>query len=259
MGLSDFYLTQKVAIVTGARRGIGRDIAVTFAEAGADVVVCDVVVEDHQLSSVANEIEKMGRSCLALQVDITKKDEVEGMAQRVSVEFGKIDILVNCPAVITARVPLYECKEEDWNKVMDVGLKGYVFSCQAVVKRMIEQKKGNIINISGLGGIKPLRNTGAYPLAKAGVIMLTKQLSWELAQYHIRINDVCPWFITAPISEVPRAQRGKEILSGIPLGRLGEAKDISNAVLFLASDASSWITGQTFIIDGGHMIFDITN
>jgi NAD(P)-dependent dehydrogenase (short-subunit alcohol dehydrogenase family) len=181
------------------------------------------------------------------------------MAHKVLEKFGSIDILVNCAAVITARVPLYQCKEEDWNQVMDVSLKGYVFSCQAVSKIMIKQKKGNIINISGLGGIKPLRNTGAYPLAKAGVIMLTKQLSWELAQYNIRVNDVCPWFVTTPISEVPRAQRGKEILSGIPLGRFGEARDISNAVLFLASDASSWITGQTFIIDGGHLIFDITN
>ncbi len=244
MSVSDFYLRQKVAIVVGARRGIGKDIALTFAEAGASVAVCDMVIEDHQLNSVAGEIQKMGKPSLALQVDITRKAEVEDMAQKVLEKFGKIDILVNCTAVITARVPLYECKEEDWSKVIDVSLKGYVFSCQAVSKRMIEQKKGNIINISGLGGIKPLRNTGAYPLAKAGVIMLTKQLSWELAQYNIRVNDVCPWFITTPISEVPRVQRGKEILSGIPLGRFGEARDVSNAVLFLASDASSWIHGE---------------
>jgi NAD(P)-dependent dehydrogenase (short-subunit alcohol dehydrogenase family) len=259
MGLADFYLTQKVAIVVGARRGVGKEIALTFADAGANVVICDVIVEDGQLSSLSNEIQEMGRTCLPLQVDITKKNEVEGMVQRASDEFGKIDILVNCPALITARVPLYECEEEDWDKVMDVSLKGYVLSCQAVSKKMIGQKSGAIINVSGLGGIKPLRNTGAYPLAKAGVIMLTKQLAWELAQYKIRVNDICPWFVTTPISEVPRAQRGEKILCGIPLGRMGEARDISNAALFLASDASNWITGQTIILDGGHMIFDVTN
>ena len=259
MGISDFYLTEKVAIIVGARRGIGRDIALTFAEAGASVVVCDVVVDDGQLSSVAEEIKKIGRESIALQVDSTRKGDVDHMVQKVADKFGKIDILVNCAAIITKRAPLYECEEEDWQKVMDVNLKGYVLCCQAVSKKMIERKKGVMINISGLGGIMPLKDTGAYPLTKAGVIMLSRQLGWELAKYNIRVNDICPWFVATPISEVPRAQRGKDILSGIPLGRMGEARDISNAALFLASDASSWITGQTLIVDGGHIIFHDTN
>jgi NAD(P)-dependent dehydrogenase (short-subunit alcohol dehydrogenase family) len=259
MGISDFSLSEKVAIIVGARRGIGKDIALTFAEAGASVAVCDVVFEGGQLASVAEEIKKIGRPSLALQVDSTRKTDVNNMVQKVADKFGKIDILVNCAAIITKRAPLYECEEEDWQRVMDVNLKGYVLCCQAVSKKMIEQGKGNIINISGLGGIKPLRNTGAYPLTKAGVIMLSKQLGWELAKYNIRVNDICPWFVATPISELPRSQREKEILSGIPLGRMGEARDVSNAALFLASEASSWITGQTLILDGGHLIFDVTN
>jgi len=259
MGISDFYLSEKVAIIVGARRGIGKDIALTFAEAGANVAVCDVIADDGQLASVAEEIKNIGRSSLALQVDSTRKTDVNNMVQKVADKFGKIDILVNCAAIITKRTPLYECEEEDWQKVMDVNLKGYVLCCQAVSKEMIERKKGVIINISGLGGITPLKDTGAYPLTKAGVIMLSRQLGWELAKYNIRVNDVCPWFVATPISEVPRAQRGRDILSGIPLGRMGEARDISNAALFLASDASSWITGHTLIVDGGHLIFDDTN
>jgi NAD(P)-dependent dehydrogenase (short-subunit alcohol dehydrogenase family) len=259
MGISDFYLSEKVAVVVGARRGLGKDIAMTFADAKASVAVCDVIVDDGQLASVSDEIHKIGRPSLALQVDSTRKTDVDNMVQKVVDKFGKIDILVNCAAIITKRTPLYECEEEDWQRVMDVNLKGYVLCCQAVSKKMIEQKKGNIINISGLGGIKPLRDTGAYPLTKAGVIMLSKQLGWELAKYNIRVNDICPWFVATPISEVPRSQREKDILSGIPLGRMGEARDISNAALFLASDASSWITGQTLIVDGGHLIFDVTN
>jgi NAD(P)-dependent dehydrogenase (short-subunit alcohol dehydrogenase family) len=259
MGVSDFYLSEKVAIIVGARRGIGKDIALTFAEAGASVAVCDVTIDDGQLASVAEKVKKIGRPSLALQVDSTSKADVNDMAQKVGDKFGKIDILVNCAAIITKRTPLYECDEEDWQKVMDVNLKGYVLCCQAVSKKMIERKKGTIINISGLGGITPLKDTGAYPLTKAGVIMLSRQLGWELAKYNIRVNDICPWFVATPISEVPRSQRGKDILSGIPLGRMGEARDISNAALFLASDASSWITGQTLIVDGGHLIFHDTN
>lgn len=259
MGIFDFYVSEQVAIVVGARRGIGKDIALTLAEAGANVAVCDIVVEDGQLASVAEEIQKIGRKSLALRVDSTRKKDVDNMVQKVADKLGEIDILVNCAAIITKRTPLYECDEKDWQRAMDVNLKGYVLCCQAVSKKMIKRRKGTIINISGLGGMTPLKDTGAYPLTKAGVIMLSRQLGWELAKYNIRVNDICPWFVAAPISEVPRSQRGKEILSGIPLGRMGEARDISNAALFLASDASSWITGQTLIVDGGHLIFHDTN
>jgi NAD(P)-dependent dehydrogenase (short-subunit alcohol dehydrogenase family) len=259
VGISDYSLTGKVALVVGARRGMGKDIALTFAEAGANVAVCDVIVQDGLLASVAEEIQKIGRLSLTLQADSSRKAEVENAVQGVMDRFGKIDILVNCAAIMAKRTLLYECEEEDWEKVMDINLKGYFLCCQAVAKNMIKQNKGSIISISGMGGIKPLRNAGAYPLSKAGVIMLTKQLAWELAKYNIRVNDICPWWITTPISEVPRTQRGEAILSGIPLGRIGEARDISNAALFLASEASSWITGQSLILDGGHLIFEVTN
>ena len=253
MGISDFSLKDKVAIVTGARQGMGKDIALTFAEVGASLAICDVIIEDGKLLSVAKEIQKIGQPSLSFQVDISRRTDLENMVQQVVDKFRRIDILVNCAAIVT-RGPLYECEEEEWNRVLDIDLKGCFLCCQAVSKRMMEQKKGTIINISGLAGIKPHGDTSVYPIAKAGVIMLTKQLAWELAKYNIRINDICPWYITTPISERSRSQRGREILSGIPLGRIGNATDVSNAALFLASEASSWITGHTLILDGGHLL-----
>jgi len=259
MDMSIFSIADRVAIVIGARSGMGKDIALTFAKAGANVAVCDIVTEDGALDSLAVEIRKIGRPSLALQVDASVKANVEAMVQQVVEEFGKVDILVNCAAIIT-RVPLYQCPEEDWNRVMDVNLKGYFLCSQAVSEYMIKRKSGNIINISGLGGISPLKSTGAYPVAKAGVMMLTKQLAFELAEHNIRVNDICPWFVATPISETPRRQWGKQIVSGVPLGRLGEASDISSAALFLASGASSWITGHSLVLDGGHLLVcnDIT-
>jgi 3-oxoacyl-[acyl-carrier protein] reductase len=245
MDMSIFSLTDKVAIVIGAKGGMGKEIAVTFAKAGASLAVCDIIGEDGELDSVAQEIRRLGQPSLSIQLDATRKADVERMVQRVLDQFGRIDVLVNCAAIIT-RTPLYQCEEEDWNRVMDVNLKSYFLCSQAVSKKMIEQQSGNIINISGLAGISPLKNTGAYPVAKAGIIMLTKQLAWELAEYNVRVNDICPWFVATPLSDTPRSLWGKQILSGIPLRRMGEGRDISNAALFLSSEALSWLTGHTF-------------
>jgi 3-oxoacyl-[acyl-carrier protein] reductase len=259
MRASSLTLAGKMAVVVGARRGIGKDIALTLADAGANVAVCDLNIEDGELTSVAEEIRKRGHESLAVKVDVCRKDDAENMVKQIVGKFGRIDILVNTAAIIT-RTPLYQCEEGNWDAVMDVIAKGYFLISQAVSRQMIEQKQGNIISISGVGGISPLRNTGAYPIAKAAVIMITKQLAWELAEYNIRVNDICPWMTNTPISETPRTLREKEILAGIPLGRMGEAADISNAALFLASDASSWITGHSIVLDGGHMLVchDIT-
>lgn len=254
MSIPSFSLEGKVAIVTGGRRGIGKAIALCFAEAGADVVVCDRIIEDGELESTAKEIQALGRRSVALRVDITVKSDVESMVEQTVKEFGTIDILVNNAAIIK-RVPLFEVDEDDWDRVIDTDLKGYFLCCQAVAKRMIERKKGNIINMASVAALKGLSKRGAYNIAKAGVIMLTRGLAWDLGRYNIRVNAIAPAIVKTEMArgfwEDPKALAAEE--ARIPLGRLAETNDIIGPALFLASDASRFITGHTIIVDGGQL------
>jgi len=252
VGVSSFSLSGKVAIVTGGRRGIGKAIALALAEAGADIAVCDRVIEDGELEAVAEEAQRLGRRSLAVQADITQKADVDSLVQRVMSEFGAIDILVN-NAAMNIRAPLLELREDGWDKVIDTDLKGYYLCSQAVGKIMVSQKRGNIINIASTAAMYTAPEMGAYCIAKAGVVMLTRILAVELAQYNIRVNAVAPSMVktkfSQPLWDDPETL--KEIEAGIPLGRLAEPSDIVGSVLFLASDASSFITGHTIIVDGG--------
>lgn len=253
MSIPDFSLKGKVAIVTGGRRGIGEAIALAFAEAGADVVVCARVVEDGLLGAVAEKIRKLGRRSLAIQTDIAKKTDVDNLVQQVMDEFGGIDILVN-NAAIDIRAPLLELSEDDWDRMIDINLKGYYLCSQAVGKRMVEQKKGNIINMASQLAFKAWAKMGAYCITKAGVVMLTRVLARELGTYGIRANAIAPSSVKTEFSRPtwsdPEAL--KRIESAIPLGgRLAEPNDIVGAALFLASDASSYITGHTILVDAG--------
>ncbi|MCK4368735.1 MAG: glucose 1-dehydrogenase [Dehalococcoidales bacterium] len=252
MGATSFPLPGKVAIVTGGRRGIGKAIALALAEAGADIAVCDRVIEDGELGVVAEEAQRLGRRSLAVQADITQKADVDSLVERVVAEFGAIDILVN-NAAMNIRAPLLELREDGWDRVIDTDLKGYYLCSQAVGKQMVSRKRGNIINIASTAAMYTAPEMGAYCIAKAGVVMLTKILAVELAQYNIRVNAVAPSMVktkfSQPLWDDPETL--KEIESGIPLGRLAETGDIIGSVLFLASDASSYITGHTIIVDGG--------
>ena len=253
MNIPSFSLDGKIAIVTGSRRGIGKAIALTFAEAGADVAVCDQVMEDGLLEATSEEIRKLGRRSLAIQADICRKADVDSLVQRVVDEFGGIDILVN-NAAIDIRAPLVELGEDDWDKVIDVNLKGCFLCCQAAGKRMVELKKGNIINIVSQLAFRSLPTMGAYCISKAGVVMLTRVLARELGSNNIRANAIAPSLVS---TELGRATwSSPEILgrveSAIPLGgRMAEPGDIVGAALFLASDASSYITGHTILVDAG--------
>lgn len=254
MTIPTLSLTDKVAIVTGGRRGIGKAISLAFAEAGADVVVCDKVVEDGELGAVAEEIRGLGRRSLAVQLDISKKTEVDSVVQRVADEFGRIDILVNDAGMII-RKPLVELEEEEWDTVIDIDLKGYFLCSQAVGRKMVEQKRGNIINIASRGAFKPAKNSGAYDIAKAGVVMLTRILAVELAEHNIRVNAIAPGPTKTKFNEAvwsnPDILKARE--ASIPLGRWGEPRDIAGSALFLASEFSSFITGYTILVDGGLM------
>ena len=252
MGIPGFSLEGKVAIVTGGRRGIGRAIALAFAQAGADIVVCDRVVEDGEIEAVAEEIRRLGRRSLAVQADITQKSDVDNLVQRVVDEFSAVDILVNS-AAMNIRAPLLELREDGWDRIINTDLKGYYLCSQVVGKRMVDQKRGNIINMASTAAMKAAPEMGAYCIAKAGVVMLTRVLALELAKYNIRVNAIAPSIVKTKFSQPLWSDPDtlKQIEAEIPLGRLAEIGDIIGSALFLASDASSYITGHTIIVDGG--------
>ncbi|MGD0918188.1 MAG: SDR family oxidoreductase [Thermodesulfobacteriota bacterium] len=246
-------LKGKLAIVTGSRRGIGRSIAFALAGAGADLVVCDLIMNDGKLNEVAEEIKKMGRHSLALKVDVARRADVEEMVRRTVSQFGRIDILVNCAGVWIAGQTLLECNEDSWDKVINVNLKGTYLCCQVVGKIMLKQKSGNIINLSSQVGLNPSPGLGAYSISKAGIIMLTQQLALELAAYNIRVNVLAPGVVKTDFNRDlwKDPKMAKQIADSIPLGRLAEPDDIAGSVLFLTSDDSGYITGTVISIDGG--------
>lgn len=260
MTIPSLLLEGKVAIVTGGKGGIGSVVALTLAKAGADVAVASRTIEDGKLQAVADQIKGLGQRSLATKADITKKTDVENMVERVMDNLGHIDILVNTPTLLTADVPLVELSEEEWDKVIDTKLKGYFLCSQAVAKRMIERKSGNIISFSGDLAFRASRGRPAYAVAQAGVVMLTKVMALELAPYNIRVNAVAPTLVNKmPLSryiwsDIKALEAWKKAVPQPLSGRLIEASDVADAVLFLASDASSFITGLTLPVDGGALI-----
>jgi NAD(P)-dependent dehydrogenase (short-subunit alcohol dehydrogenase family) len=246
-------LKNRVAIVTGSRRGIGRAIALALARAGADLAVCDIETGSGELEGVAGEIRAAGSQSLALGVDISRKTQVELMVAKTTDKFGKIDILVNCAGVWIPGQTLVECTEENWDRVISTNLKGTYFCCQAAGQVMMKQNYGNIINLSSQVGINPGTGAGAYSISKAGIIMLTRQLALELAAYHIRVNAIAPGVVKTDFNiniwkDTITAER---VASAIPIGKLAEPEDIARPAVFLASDDSRYITGAVINVDGG--------
>jgi len=251
MSVPDLSLTGKAAVVTGSSRGIGREIALAFAEAGADVVVCSRA-RDNSLEEVAGEIRGLGRRSLAVPTDVTQSAAVDNLVQRTVDEFGTIDILVN-NAGIVVKAAVVEQKEEDWDKVMDTNLKGYYLCSQAVSRVMIDRKKGNIISIASARAFRGGRERVSYCVSKAGVVMLTRVLALELADYNIRVNAIAPGWLQTKLNEFvwrdPKAY--DEIAATIPMKRWGTLREIANVALFLAADLSGYVTGHTLVADGG--------
>ena len=256
MGASAFSLTDRVAIVTGGGTGIGRSIALEFAESGADVVVSSRTLKN--LERVADEVRALGGHSLAVEADITKRSDVDHLVQRVVEEFSRIDILVNNGGVggrVPGKpVPVIEVDEGEWDLIMDTNLKGTFYCCQAAGKGMIERRTGNIINMASGDGRRVSGGRGSScNVAKAGVIMLTQCLAWDFGKHNVRINSIAPGYIKTEMSRpvLSDPEILKMIESRRPLGRIGEPDEIASAALFLASDASSYITGQTFNVCGG--------
>lgn len=242
-------LEGKVALVTGGSRGIGKAIALMLAANGADVAV-NYAGNQAAAEAVAEEIKAMGRKAIIIQGDVALTAVCTEMVDKVVAEFGKIDILVN-NAGITRDTLLMRMKEEDWDAVMNTNLKS-VFNCtKAAVKYMAKQRSGRIVNISSVVALMGNAGQANYAAAKAGIIGFTKTVAKEMAARGINVNAITPGFIKTDMTNVLPEKVVASLEAGIPLSRLGEPEDIANAVLFLVSDASSYITGQTLHVDGG--------
>lgn len=242
-------LEGKVALVTGASRGIGREIALELAREGANVAV-NYAGSESKASEVAEEIRAMGREAILVQADVSQSDSVDAMIKQTTEAFGRLDILVN-NAGITKDNLLMRMKEADWDDVININLKGVFLCTKAVTRQMMKQRSGRIINISSIVGVSGNAGQANYVAAKSGVIGLTKTTAKELATRGITVNAVAPGFITTDMTDKLTEEQKSEMLKQIPLARLGEPTDIAKTVLFLASEDSRYMTGQTLHIDGG--------
>ncbi|MEH7234805.1 3-oxoacyl-[acyl-carrier-protein] reductase [Bacillus sp. JJ1562] len=242
-------LNGKVALVTGASRGIGRTIAIELAKAGAKVAV-NYSGSEQKANEVVDEIKALGQEAFAIQANVSDADSVANMVKEVIASFGSLDILVN-NAGITRDNLLMRMKEEEWDDVININLKGVFLSTKAVTRQMMKQRSGKIINIASIVGVSGNPGQANYVAAKAGVIGLTKTAAKELASRNINVNAVAPGFITTDMTDKLPEDVKNDMLKLIPLARFGETTDISGVVLFLASDQSNYMTGQTLHIDGG--------
>lgn len=241
-------LKDKVAVVTGASRGIGRAIALKLAACGARVVLS--ARSQAALDDLAAEIAAAGGEALAVPTDIARTAEVENLFERAVERFGQVDILVN-NAGITRDTLLVRMKDADWDAVLETNLKGPFVCSRAAAKIMTKQRSGRIINISSVVGEMGNAGQANYCASKAGLIGLTKSMARELARRHVTVNAVTPGFIVTDMTEVLSDKVKEELLGQIPLGRFGEADDIAAAVVFLASDQAAYITGQVLGVNGG--------
>lgn len=244
-------LTGKVAFITGAGRGIGKAIALEFARCGADVALVDVNIDLLRTATV--EVANLGRKGVGLQVEVSRTYEVDFIVTKALDLLGKIDILVNNAGVVI-RKPMEDYTEADWDSVMDVNLKGVFNYTQGVGRQMIKQGTGGkIINIASILGMVALPPRASYSASKGGMIALTRDLATEWAKHKITVNAICPGWVKTEMTAGYFAQEdvSKFLMERIPLGRFAEPDDISKVALFLASDLSNYVTGQTLAVDGG--------
>jgi len=251
--LNEFSLKGKVALVTGGSRGIGRAIAIGLANAGADIALASRKLPD--LEEVAKEIKGSKGKCVAIAAHVGRIDEVNNLVDKVKEEFGRIDILVNNAATNPTMDQAIDVDERAWDSIMNLNLKGLFFISQAAARIMREKGGGKIINVASVAGITP-DVLPIYSISKAGVIMATKVMAQQWAQYNIRVNAIAPGLTKTRFSEALWGNQDilQGALLGTPLRRVAEPEEMVGAVVFLASDASSYVTGQTVAVDGGATI-----
>jgi dehydrogenase/reductase SDR family protein 4 len=254
MDTSYLSLAGKVALVTGGSRGIGKAIALTYADAGADIVISSR--KQAALDEVAVEIRSTGRRVLAVAAHNREPEDLRQLIERVKVEFGRLDILVNNAATNPVMAPLVDTDEKVFDIIMNTNLKGYFLLSQMAAKMMIAQGRGNILNISSIGGISPDKGLGVYCISKAAINMLTRALALELGEYNIRVNALAPGVVQTHFSRALWSDQAlmNQEMQHMPLKRIAQPEEVARMALALVSDASAYITGQVIVMDGGGSI-----
>ena len=257
MGLNElFSLKGKLSIVTGGGRGLGLSISEALAEAGSDIILCSRRVKS--CNQQAKKLRNIGSSCAAFRCDVTNLDDLQNLAKFALSEFGRVDILINS-AGSTWGAPVIEYPLKGWNKVINVNVTGTFLCCQTIGKIMIDRKKGKIINLSSVtsvsGSDPSYMDAIAYNTSKGAINTFTKDLAVKWAPFNINVNAIAPAFIVSDMTKETIREHKEKIIGHIPLGRLGQDDDLTGAIIFLASDASDYITGQILFVDGGWHAF----
>jgi dehydrogenase/reductase SDR family member 4 len=254
MDTSYLSLAGKVALVTGGSRGIGKAIALTFADAGADLVISSR--KQAALDGVAAEIRATGRRALAVAAHNREPEDLRQLIERVKAEFGRLDILVNNAATNPVMAPLVDTDEKVFDTIMNTNLKGYFLLSQMAAKMMIVQDGGYILNISSIGGISPDKGLGVYCISKAAINMLTRALALELGEYNIRVNALAPGVVQTHFSQALWSNQAlmDQEMQHMPLKRIAQPEEVARMALALVSDAAAYITGQIIVMDGGGSI-----
>ena len=251
MSTEIFSLDGKVAIVTGASRGIGRAIALGFARAGADVALA--ARSEGDLKSLADEIEETGRRAIVVPTDVTQRDQIESLIERTSEELGRLDILVNNAGGTRFMAPIVGLRPEGWDKAMALNLDSVFHATQLAAQKMVAGGGGSIIQISSVAGLIGTQGLSFYSAAKGAVRLLSQSVAKELAESNVRVNSIAPGWVATDLNANLRedAATNKFVTDMVPMKRWGQAEEIVGAAIFLASDAASFVTGATLVVDGG--------
>ena len=252
MAYSRFDLSGKVAVVIGGTSGIGRAIAMAFTEAGADVVATSRRRE--LVEEVTQEIRELGRKSIAITTDATDRVALEALVAEVSAHFGRFDVLVNSQGT-TNKKSFWEVRESEWQEVMDANLTSVFRACQIVGRKMVAGGGGRIINIGSLASFLSFPEVASYCVSKAGVVMLTRVLACEWARYNVNVNAIVPGIFRTPLNAelLDLPERGGRLLSRVPMGRFGDVSELAGTAIYLASEASRYVTGAMVPVDGGYL------